>query len=175
MCTVRHQKGNRLNPRYCKQTVKHGGGNVMVWTCFSGNRLGPVHQIVDKMDRFMYRDILETKMLPYAEWHMPLRWVFQQDNDPKHTSKLVKDWFNANRIQVLDWPAQSPDLNPIENLFAIVKRRMGSYRYTNKKALFKGFKKEWKSIPKVILRNLIASMPKRCAAVIKNAGSYTKY
>lgn len=175
MRTVRRQKGDRLHRRYCKQTVKHVGGNVMVWTCFSGNRLGPVHKIVDKMDRFMYKHILETRMLPYAEWHMPLRWVFQQDNDPKHTSKLVKDWFRTKRIQVLDWPAQSPDFNPIENLFAIVKRRLGSSRFTSKDNLFKGFKKEWKSIEKTTLRNLIASMPKRCAAVIKNNGSYTKY
>lgn len=62
MCTVRHQKGNRLNPRYCKQTVKHGGGNVMVWTCFSGNRLGPVHQIVDKMNRCMCRMAYATSL-----------------------------------------------------------------------------------------------------------------
>lgn len=168
-------KGNRLDPRYCKQTMKHGGGNIMVWACFSGKRLGPVHKISDKMDRFVYKEILETKMLPYAEWNMPLRWVFQQDNDPKHTSKLVKEWFQTKRIQVLDWPAQSPDLNPIENLFAIVKRRLGSSRFTNKENLLKGFKNEWKNISKSTLQNLIASMPKRCAAVIKNKGSYTKY
>lgn len=64
----------------------------------------------------MYVDIMEEIMLLYAEDSMPLKWVFQQDNDPKHTSVLSKKWFVAHDIVVMDWPDQSPDLNPIENL-----------------------------------------------------------
>ena len=132
ICHVRRPRGKRLNPRYCQGTIKHGGGNVMVWTCFSGTGVGPFIEIDTKMDRFVYRNILESHMLPYAEWEMPLRWVFQQDNDPKHTSKLVKEWFSTKGVQVMEWPAQSPDLNPIENLFGILKRKIGSYRFKNK-------------------------------------------
>ena len=89
---VRRPNGRRLDPRYCKKTVKHGGGNVMVWGCFSASGVGPLHLINGKMDELMYRDIMENQMQPFAEWNMPLKWIFQQDNDPKHTCKLVARW-----------------------------------------------------------------------------------
>jgi transposase len=156
-------------------TFKHRGGGIMVWTCFSGGGVGPFHKINGIMDRFIYKDILDTKMLPYAEWNMPLRWVFQHDNDPKHSSKLVKDYLQDSGIQVLDWPAQSPDLNPIENLFGILKRSVSGQRFRKKEDLFEALKVEWNNIPQTIINNLILSMPRRCAEVMKNKGFYTKY
>ena len=87
------------------------------------------------MDKFQYRDILKNVMLPYAEWEMPLRFVFQHDNDPKHKSKVVSEWINEKRIKVLEWPAQSPDLNPIENMWSIMKHHLGKINCTNKKML----------------------------------------
>ena len=172
---MRRPKGKRLHPRYSKATIKHGGGNVMVWTCFSASGVGPFVEIQTKMDRFVYRDILASHLLNYAEWEMPLRWVFQHDNDPKHSSKLVKDWLSANGVQVMDWPPQSPDLNPIENLFGILKRRVGTRRFKNKQELMNCLKSEWEAIPTSILSNLIESMPKRCAEVVRNKGYHTKY
>lgn len=175
LCHVRRPKGKRLDPRYTKGTIKHGGGNVMVWTCFSANGVGPFVEISTKMDRFVYKDILENHMLKHAEWEMPLRWVFQHDNDPKHSSKLVKEWLSVSGVRVLDWPAQSPDLSPIENLFGILKRKVGTRLFKNKNELFNTLKQEWESIPTTVLTNLIESMPKRCADVIKNKGYHTKY
>ena len=68
-----------------------GGKGEIVWGCFSDfSGVGPIHQTNGIMDRFVYFDILEEKMVPHANNNMPLLWTFQQDNDPKHTSKLVK-------------------------------------------------------------------------------------
>lgn len=172
---VRRTHKQSLNPRFCKSTLKHGGGSVMIWTCFSGYGIGPFHEIGGIMDRFVYKDIVENVMLPYAEWNMTLSWVFQHDNDPKHTSKLVKEWLTYHRIEVLDWPAQSPDLNPIENLFGILKRRVGTIQCKNQMELINELKIQWENIPAAIISNLIESMSRRCAEVIKNNGYYTNY
>lgn len=176
MKRVRRPKNMRLNPRYCRGTVKHGGGSIMVWGCFSGHGIGPLHRINGIMDRFMYKDILENVMLPYAEWNMPLSWSFQHDNDPKHTSKHVLNWINSAKINVLKWPAQSPDLNPIENLWEIVDKRINREGISgDKEKLFEAVKDAWNSIPNNIIENLITSMPNRCKAVLKNKGYATKY
>ena len=53
--------------------------------------------------------------------------IFQQDNNLKHTSKKALKWFKNNRIQLLDWPAQSPDSNPIEHFWSILKKRFNAY------------------------------------------------
>ena len=88
---MRRPKGERLNPMYCKATHKHGGGGIMVWGCFSGQGIGPIHHIDGIIDRFMYRDIVQNVMLPYAEDEMPFQWRFQI----LLTIKYFKSPFNA--------------------------------------------------------------------------------
>ena len=87
---VRRPPNKELSSKYTKKTVKHGGGNIMVWACFSWHGVGPIHWIRETMMKEVYRDILSNVMFPYADENMPLIWLFQQDNDPKHTSKCVK-------------------------------------------------------------------------------------
>ena len=70
------------------------------------------------MDRFYYLDILEQNLQPSInDFKLGQRCIFMYDNDPKHTSGLIKDWLKRKRIQTLPWPPYSPDINPIENLW----------------------------------------------------------
>ena len=172
---VRRPIGSRNDVRYQTPTVKHGGGSIMVWGAFSAQGVGPLIQIEGLMTSVMYRDILNSHLLPYARSDMTRKWIFQHDNDPKHTSKLVKGWLSSKKIKVLDWPAQSPDLNPIEHLWAEVKCRIGRYKNSNKAELFQILTEEWKKIPYDYITQLIESMPRRCAAVIAAKGMNTKY
>eukprot|EP00033_Pygsuia_biforma_P005253 GCRY01005782.1.p1 GENE.GCRY01005782.1~~GCRY01005782.1.p1 ORF type:complete len:123 (+),score=10.93 GCRY01005782.1:479-847(+) len=96
------------------QTVKHGGGKIMVWGCFSREGLGNTERVDHRLDSDTNIDLCRTNMK--ASFHKifgssVLRGkLFQQDNAPRYTSKKTMDWLKAQRILVLNWPAQSPDL-----------------------------------------------------------------
>ena len=172
-------KENRQDSRRIKQTVKFGGGNLMMWGCMGWEGVGYATRIEGKMDAELYTNILGDELLKSLEWFgLDVEDVyFQQDNDPKHTSKMAKKWFEDHGFKVLIWPAQSPDLNPIEHLWNHLKRKLNEYENPPKSLheLWERVEKEWEAIPKGVVQDLIASMPRRCAAVVKAKGGHTKY
>ncbi len=122
------------------------------------------------------RKFLEHFVLPSADkLYGDADFIFQQDLAPAHTAKGTKSWFNDHGVTVLDWPANSPDLNPIENLWGIVKRKMRDTRPNNADELKATVKETWASIPPQQCHKLITSMPRRIEAVIKAKGAPTKY
>lgn len=172
---VRRPQNTAFHPMFTTKTVKHGGSSIMVWASFSYSGVGPIHWIKTIMDQHIYVKILEDIMLPYASYHMPLIWIMQQYNDPKHTSKKAQKWFEDNNITVMEWPAQSPDLNPIENLWAVVKKKVSENHPSNNQELWAATERSWNSIPIEKCQRLVDSMPARCRAVMANKGHATKY
>jgi hypothetical protein len=180
---LRYQGKSRIwqlpNERYqswvTKATVKYSK-KIMVWGCFAAHGVGCLHRINGILDRHGYHKILQKQMLPSARDLFPSSpYLFQQDKDPKHTAKPNKNYLQRKQVTVMEWPAQSPDLNPIENLWALLDKSVSGRRPKTEDELFQILVEAWHNLDTSLLQALVESMPRRCQAVIENNGYPTKY
>jgi transposase len=173
------KKSSPLTAQHVQPTVKFGGGSVMIWGCMTAFGVGNMCRIEGTMNAELYEEILEDEMLKTMRYYKMKKdkTTFQQDNDPKHTSKHCQKWFKDHKIKLLDWPAQSPDLNPIEHLWQLIKIRLEEYEEapTSIMELWERVQVEWNKVSKEECINLIESMPRRIEAVLKAKGGHTKY
>ncbi len=162
------KKGEEYKEKCMVPTVKHGGGSVLMWGFME------LHFIDGIMNSQMYCSILKEKMLPSLR-ALGRRALFQHDNDPKHTSKATVGFLKKIRVKVIQWPSMSPDLNPIEHLWGILKRQVEHHSPSSIQSLKEVILEEWKKIDRAKYHQLVHSMPRRLGAVIKNHGGHTKY
>ena len=148
----------------------------MFWGGFGFNGVLPLSEISTRMNSNGYTDILEESLLPEARQMGGRGWIFQQDNAPVHKSKWTMDWFSRKKVRVLDWPARSPDLNPIENLWGIMTRSVYARgrQYSNVNELRLAIQLAWNNISLETLRNLINSMKNRIFQVVYNRGGFIR-
>ena len=152
-----------------RPTFKSGYVCLNIWATFSMYGRTPLVRINGTLNQVKYREILENNLLPFArKFHGGVdNIVFQQDNCGPHRAKSVAKYLSENGISLLYWTPQSPDLNPIENAWAILKRRLRlSDTYpSNINALFYELSKIWNALPDSYFRNLVASMGRRGKSV----------
>uniref|UniRef100_A0A1I7XAQ8 DDE_3 domain-containing protein n=1 Tax=Heterorhabditis bacteriophora TaxID=37862 RepID=A0A1I7XAQ8_HETBA len=116
----------------------------MVWAAFNRNGSGRLHIVEGIMDSTSYVRILENNLLPYARSQRLGRdWIFQQENYPKHSSNITKRWLHQKKIINIEWPSQSPDLNPIVHLWNDAEKEVQTKKPSNIKALEVVIKKAW--------------------------------
>lgn len=174
--SVWRKRGESHSPKNTIPTVKFGGGSIMIWACFCSKGTGELKIIEGKMNALMYRDVLSEKLMQSVHsFHFENGFVFQQDNDPKHTSKLMKKWFEDNDIDVIKWPSQSPDLNRIENLWTILKINVHKRNPQNMEDLKTVCIEEWDKITPETCKKFTNNYAKRLIAVKQNKGFATKY
>lgn len=167
----------RLQPECLQTTAKFGGGGVMVWGVFSYEGVGELYWAKGSINTDHYLRILETNLMPSIEkLHPDGHYIFQQDNAPCHVSKRAKKWFVDQNLNVMiDWPPQSPDMNPIEHVWDYIGRKIQNERFFNHESLFLRIKHIWDNLPIDFLHRLVDSMPKRVKELKSKKGGVTSY
>lgn len=157
-------------------TVKFGGGKLMVWGCFSGMGTGSIQRVEGIMNQESYRNVLLNAMLHSAHKLFGVSdFWFQQDNAPCHKAASITTFLRQKKIRVIEWPPQSPDFNPIENLWQVMKRKVDAAKPQNVNALWDTIQDVWNSISQREIDSLLSSMPERIKLAIKARGGVTRF
>ena len=174
---------NAANFLFTKKSKTH---SKMLWGAINYYQRCPLYEIQGTLDAQKYKTILTTCAFPFItrienyliDANYPESVVtLMDDNDPKHSSHAVADLCILKGVQTLDWPSQSPDLNPIENVWAMLNRQI---MHDNPKGIatadvFLKYQEAWGKIPFEHIQHTIDSIPERCKDVIRHKGYQTRY
>lgn len=175
----RRGPNEEFEARNVQQRLKHGGGRIMVWGCITSKGFGRLVRVEGNMNAIQYCQILEEGLLGTLDDHdIDRRSIyFQQDNDPKHTSRCATTWFAKNRFDLLAWPPNSPDMNIIENVWnqLEVNYNRRPYHARNEDELFEMLREEWENLSQAFCSRLYESMPARIKELQHAKGSWTRH
>lgn len=156
---------------------RYGGGAVMVWAYISADSKSELHIVDGTLNARRYLDqIINPIVIPEAQRYGQ-NFTFMQDNAPAHRARLTQGALTAANVTTIDWPARSPDCNPIEHAWAELGRRVRSRDPPpgTLAEMRRALVEEWRAIPQVTIRGLVQSMRRRIASVIGARGGHTRY
>lgn len=174
---VRRRPGEAFHKDCIGETIKHPTA-VMVWSVISVKGPGRLYIVENTMNQIQYKKVLETKLIPQLqEWFPDGQCIFMQDHAPCHTAKSITQFLNARHVPVLPWPGNSPDANPIENLWEIVKRGISKKNPTTRTQLIEDLISVWHHNVEIqqLCSKLVRGMPNRIKAILSAKGRHTKY
>lgn len=172
------RRGERFLEANVSNVHAYGGGSISLWGGISVNHEIPLVVLGNNMmtaQRYL-NDVLRSILLPLSQ-EIGDSLIYVDDNARPHRARVVNDFFTANGITRMDWPSQSPDLNPIEHVWDRLKRciRSRGVDPDNLEELRTAIMEEWDEIPREYIQSLIESMPRRVEAVIRSRGGPTRY
>lgn len=154
-----------------------GGGSVMIWMAFCASGRTRVFFIDSRMNAGSYVSLLSDSLVPFVNENFEKNYFFQQDNAPCHRAKTTKNWLEEKEIPLLEWPSRSPDLNPIENLWGLIARKVyeGGRQFDRINDLKTAILLVIESITSEILSKLASSMSTRMSCVLAARGNSINY
>lgn len=172
---VYRRRGERNSPNCVVEADQFGGGSIMVWGGVSMHSKTPLVVVQGNLNARRYQqEIILPVLVPHVAGHRGM--LLAQDNAPCHAARATQAVLAANNIRVLQWPAKSPDLNPIEHVWDLLKRRIrGLPQQDNLRHLERDVMAKWTDIAQNVIQVYIGSMARRCRAVIAADGGHTRY
>lgn len=177
---VRRYEGEVLRNDLICETTQQGGGSVMVWGGICSDGRTSLVVLPTSLNGPRYRQLLQEHLLPWAEELLGPRetaWKLQDDNAAPHRSRVVQDFLDQSGVRRIEWPARSPDLNPIEHLWDEMGRRVRQRDppVSSLTELANALREVWEAIPQTVIQTLIRSMPRRLHQVLRTRGGHTSY
>lgn len=163
--------------RYEISRIQPSRASLMVWGAISS--VGTLHLLSTdpSINAQSYVNMLENDFFHVMDYDLPDNVIWMHDNAPAHRAAHTKEYFERKGIEVLQWPARSPDLNPIENVWGILSQKVyaNGRTFSNKEDLWEAVSAEWRQIRHETIKNLYDSMPKRMVDVLQANGQRIKY
>jgi hypothetical protein len=172
------QRNKRILPHHVKKTKQGGGGKIMMWGCITYFGVGDACWLQGGVDAGAYVNVLQDYVPSSRDWYEmdPDKFIFQQDNARVHTAIVVQNYLKRSNIKLMTWPANSPDLNPIEHVWAFMKRKLDQYLEPAKslEELWDRIQDVWTTLDDQFLHELYESMPRRMNMLYRNKGGHIK-